>query len=158
MLLYAPGHDAPARVISLTVPAAAREWMLREGTFQLGGPAAARALGTLRERLVENFDAAIGAAVTDPHGLLAILVFGQRLMANAEDDDARTLLDALASLAALALCARPSRAGRTRPRAASSPRKPRASIEALRADHPPLKFMIGESEALFMTCQDLVAD
>jgi len=63
-----------------------------------GGPRARN----LRERLVENFDAAIGAAVTDPHGLLAILVFGQRLMANAEDDDARTLLDAFASLAALA--------------------------------------------------------
>src|SRR5258706_423202 len=28
---------------------------------------------------------------------------------------------------------------------------------ARRPDHPPLKFMIGESEALFTTCQDLVA-
>src|SRR5258706_12182997 len=123
MLLYATGHAARARVDSLTVPAGAREWMLREGTFQLGGPAAARALGTLRERLVENFDAAIGAAVTDPHGLLAILVFGQRLMANAEDDDPRPLPDGLASLAAPALGAPPPPAARPRPRAASPPPK-----------------------------------
>jgi len=156
-LLYATGLDGPPRIESLTVPAAAREWMLREGTFPLAGPAAARALGSLRDRLVETFDATVGSAVSDPNGLLAILVFGPRLIEGDPSDDARTLLDALASLTAQALGARPARAGGMRRGTATAPRRPHVSIVALRAAHPPLKFMIGESDALFTTCQDLVA-
>ena len=156
-LLYATGLEGPPRIESLALPAAAREWMLREGTFQLAGPAAARALGSVRDRLAESFDAAIGTVVTDPHGLLALLVFGPRLIEGEEAYVAHTLLDSLASLAAQALGARPARAGSPRPRATAPARRPRTSIEALRAAHPPLKSMIGESDALFTTCQDLVA-
>jgi transcriptional regulator with GAF, ATPase, and Fis domain len=156
-LLYATGLDGQPRIETLTVPAAAREWMLREGTFQLAGPAAARALGSLRDRLAEHFDATVGAAVSDPHGLLAILVFGPPLLEDAESGNANTLLDALASLAAQALGARPARPGGARPRAAAAPRRSHASIDTLRAAHPPLKSMIGESDALFTACQDLVA-
>ena len=156
-LLYATGLNGPSRIESLAVPASAREWMLREGTFVLASPAAARALGGLRDRLVEHFDATVGAAISDPHGLLAILVFGPHLMQGAEPGEPRTLLDALASLAAQALGARPARPGGSRPRATAAPRRPHASIDALRAAHPPLRSMIGESEALFTACQDLVA-
>ncbi len=156
-LLYATGLDEPARLESLVLPAAAREWMLREGTFQLASPAAARALGNVRDRLVESFDAAIGTAVSDPHGMLALLVFGPRLLPGEAESDGRTLLEALAALAAQALGARPAHAGAGRARAAAPPRRARTSIEALRASHPPLKSMIGGSEAMFATCQDLLA-
>ena len=95
-VLYAAGLDGPPPAETLPVGAAQREWMLREGAFQLSGPRAARALGPLRERLAEGLDAALGAAVSDPHGLLAILLFGPRLLGG-DEHDVRGLLDALAA-------------------------------------------------------------
>jgi len=158
-LLYASGLDAPPRSDTVAIPAAAREWMLREGAFALDDPAAARALGSLRDRLAENFDAVNGAAVSDPQGLLGLLVFGPRLMTDGRHDPAatRSLLDALASLAALALGARPARPGQRAARVDGPPRRSRQSFEALRAAHPALVSMVGESDALFSSCQDLVA-
>jgi transcriptional regulator with GAF, ATPase, and Fis domain len=131
--------------------------MLREGTFPLAGPAAARALGSARDRLVQSFDAAVGTAVSDSSGLLALLVFGPRLLPGGPEDEGRTLLESLAALAAQALGARPAHAGPGRPGAASTPRRARTSIEALRSSHPPLRSMIGGSEAMLATCQDLLA-
>jgi len=155
-VLYAAGLDGPPPAETLPVGAAQREWMLREGAFQLSGPRAARALGPLRERLAEGLDAALGAAVSDPHGLLAILLFGPRLLGG-DEHDVRGLLDALAALTAQALVARPAHSGgRARPGAAA-PRRARHTLAALRAAHPPLQSMIGESDAMLSTCQDLVA-
>ncbi|HEY6867781.1 MAG TPA: hypothetical protein VI792_11015, partial [Candidatus Eisenbacteria bacterium] len=107
-LLYATGLDGSPRSESLIVPAAAREWMLREGTFALGSAAAGRALGPLRDRLATQYDAVVGAAVSDPHGLLAIIVFGPHLLE--ESAAAASVLEPLAALTAQALASRPARA------------------------------------------------
>ena len=153
-LLYATGPEGPPRADSLVVSAAAREWMLREGTFPLASAATARALGPLRDRLVSQFDAVVGAAVSDPHGLAAIVVFGPQLLDGAGTGTG--VLESLASLAAQALGARPAGA-EARARAAAASRRARPSIEALRAAHPALRSMIGEGDAMLATCQDLIA-
>ncbi len=58
---------------SIAIPSAPREWLLREGVFALATAGAARGLGPLRDRLVERFDASVGATISDRHGLLALL-------------------------------------------------------------------------------------
>ena len=139
---------------ALTVPAGAREWMLREGTFQMGA-AAARALGSLRDRLVERYDAAVGVAVPEAQGLVAFMVFGPRLFPGEFDDAQLSLLDSMGALTAQALGARPPReASRSRRRPVSRPAR---SMEMLRETYPPLQSMVGVSPALLETCQDLLA-
>src|SRR5437867_3847905 len=59
-LLAAAGASDHDPGEALQLPSAAREWMLREGVFALGTPAAGRGLGPLRERLIERFDAVVG--------------------------------------------------------------------------------------------------
>jgi transcriptional regulator with GAF, ATPase, and Fis domain len=147
--------EAASEGASLQVPAAAREWMLREGTFAMG-PAAARGLGSLRDELVEGYDAAIGAAIPDAQGLAAILVFGPRLLPGEFDGGDITLLDALGALASQALAAFPAEgeAAARKPRGAARPAR---SMEALRRDFPPLRTLVGDSAALLETCQDLLA-
>ncbi|HYM80355.1 MAG TPA: sigma-54 dependent transcriptional regulator [Candidatus Limnocylindria bacterium] len=150
-LLYAAGLASESGE-TLTLPPAAREWALREGGFAFAGAAAARAFGPHRNRLVDDFDAAAGAAVGDREGLLALLVFGPRLLGDPYRPDDFALLESLGSLAELALGSRGERTSR-RP----SGGRPARTLAALRAAHPALGTMIGESPALLEACQDLVA-
>jgi transcriptional regulator with GAF, ATPase, and Fis domain len=153
-LSYATGIEAPPRLESFTLPNAAREWMLREGVFAIASPATARALGALRDRLAEEVDAATGVAVSDPQGLLALIVFGPRLIESDGHREERTLLDAFASLGAQALAARPAA---SRVRRAPAARRAKPSLQALRDAHPALATMVGESDALHAAMQDLVS-
>ena len=163
-LLHAAGVDGGERGETVPVTAQAREWLLREGSFRLGGAGATRALGDLSERLSGPFDAAVGAAVSDAHGLQGLLVFGPRLLPTDYDDDHLALLDSLASLAAQCLAARPARDASTpegvladRRARRGGTRGPARELEALREAYPPLKAMIGASAAMLETCQELVA-
>jgi transcriptional regulator with GAF, ATPase, and Fis domain len=165
-LLHAAGLDEAERGEMLPVSAPAREWLLREGAFVTGASAVARGLGELHERLADQYDAAIAAAVSDAHGLLGLMVFGPRVLPGGYEDSHLVLLDSLAALAAQALATRPSRdpdrAGGLYPtdagaRRGAAARGPAREIEALREAHPPLRAMIGEGAALLETCQELVA-
>ncbi len=165
-LLHFAGLDEAARGEQLPISAQAREWLLREGAFVVGAAAAARGLGELRDRLTDEFDAAVVAAVSDAHGLLGLLVFGPRLLPSELDDGHLALLDSLAALAALSLASRPARdpsnsdgihAGDGAPKRGAAPRGPASDHEALREAHPPLRAMVGESAAMLETCQELVA-
>src|SRR5262245_52368961 len=131
---------------SVVVPEPARQWMMREGAFALD-PAAQRALGGLRDRLVDTFDAAIGAAIIDRSGLLGFLVFGAPLLGNDHAAASRSMLDSIAALSAQALDAATGRAPR-----GGRPQRPSAraarSMEALRAAYPALRSMVGASAAL----------
>src|SRR5690242_11264381 len=90
---------------SIAIPSAAREWLLREGVFALATAGAARGLGPLRDRLVERFDASVGATISDRHGLLALLVYGPRVLEGEFEEHDFALLESFASLAGRALSA-----------------------------------------------------
>jgi len=148
---YPPESAEPGE--PLRIEPAASEWMLHEGAFALAGAAAARGLGSLRDRLVERYDAAVGTIIADPHGLAGLILLGPRLL-----DDPFTaldiaMLDSLAGLASLAL------GEHTRESAAPerTPRRTASTLERLRAEHPPLATLVGASPALLESCQDLVA-
>ncbi len=164
-LLRSAGIPGAENGESLPIPAQAREWLLREGACTLGA-AAARALGDLRERLTDRYDAAVVAAVSDAHGLLGLMAFGPRLLPLDYDDGHLALLDSLAALAAQALAARPPRDATTSgglypveggAKRGASTRGPAREHEAMREAHPPLRAMVGESAAMLETCQELVA-
>jgi transcriptional regulator with GAF, ATPase, and Fis domain len=147
--------EAAARGGVLRIERAAREWMLREGAFVLAGTATARGLGALRDRLAERHDAAVGATIADRHGLAGLLLLGPRLLDDAFTPADIALLDAIAGLAALALGER-----ELAPRAAGPRRAERGAagtFRELRAAHPPLASIVGESPAVLEACQDLVA-
>ena len=148
-------HDASARDGVLNVERAAREWMLREGAFVLAGATAARGLGNLRDRLVEAHDAAVGAVIADRDGLAGLLLLGPRLFDAPFTAADLAMLDSLAGLAELALGGRapePGDDGRRRRAPAAA-----GTLRELRAAHPPLAAIVGESAALLDACQDLVA-
>ncbi len=152
-LRYAYGPD-PEQVEygeTLAVPAETREWMLRQGVFKVDSAV----LGPLRGRLSERYDSAIGASIADTHGLAAVLLLGPRPLTEAYGDDDLSLLDSLAGLAALALGSRVSGERSVAP-APPRERRPR-TLDALRASHPPLRALVGQSQALLEACQDLVA-
>jgi DNA-binding NtrC family response regulator len=162
-LLHAAGNDESERGEMLPMPAAVREWLLREGAFVITSPAAARGLGEIRESLVTQFDARIAAAVADAHGLLGLLLFGPRLLPGEYDAAHLELLDSLSGLAAQALASRPPRdpaaSGGLYPidgRRAGG-RGPARQLETLREAHPPLQAMVGESPALLEMDQELLA-
>ena len=145
---------------SLRIPDTAREWMLRTGGFALATAAAARALGELRDRLVNDWDAVVAVAVADRQGMGALLVFGPRVFEHDYDEDDLRRLEALASLAGLALGLHEARAGRERAAksgGAGASRRPARSLAALRQAHPALRTMVGESAALLQTAEDLLA-
>ncbi len=165
-LLHFAGADEANRGENLPISARAREWFLREGAFVVGAAAAARGLAELRDRLTDQYDAAVAAAVSDAHGLLGLLVFGPRLLPTDYDNGHLAMLDSLAALAAQSLAARPARdpssadglqatdgTGKRR----TAPRGPARDQEALREAHPPLRAMVGQSAAMFEMCQELVA-
>jgi transcriptional regulator with GAF, ATPase, and Fis domain len=152
-LAYSAGHATGETGETLPLSSAAREWLMREGCFAATGAAVARALGPGRDRLVESYDAAVAAAVTDGHGLVGVLLFGPRLLL--EDYGPRDLecLESMAALAALALSGRGGETAAPR----RSGRRPARSIEALRAEHSPLRAMVGDSAVLLETFRDLIA-
>jgi transcriptional regulator with GAF, ATPase, and Fis domain len=159
-LLYASGVEGVGPGDGVSISPGVREWILREGVFLLSGPAA-RGLAALRNSLVERYDAVIGAAVVDAHGLSGLLVFGPRLLALDAGENLLPLLDSMAALVGQALGNRPvdepsgaTRSGGTRRRASGGPAR---MLDDLRARHPALATMEGESELLLETCQDLVA-
>ena len=165
-LLRSTGIQGAESGESLSIPAPAGEWLLREGACALVGPAAKHALGDLRERLIDRYDAAIVAAVSDMHGLLGLMAFGPRLLPPDFDAGHIALLDSLSALAAQALAARPAHDGTdsgglypadTGSKRGGATRGPARDHEALREAHPPLRAIIGESAALLETCQELVA-
>ena len=165
-LLHVAGIESAERGESLSISAQAREWLLREGAFVVGTPAAARALAELRDRLADHYDAALCAAVADVHGLLGLLAFGARLLPGGYDDGHLALLDSLAALAAQSLVARPAReadgSDTLRPvdggsRRAPALRGPARDHEALRDAYPPLRAMVSQSAAMLETCQELIA-
>jgi transcriptional regulator with GAF, ATPase, and Fis domain len=137
----------------------AREWILRQGAFPLMGSAAARALGPLRERLVEQFDAAFGAAVPDAQGLAGLLLFGPRLLPGDEEEGWPELLESIAALAGQALRGHLPAASRTAAAGAPSRRSgpPRRALEELRRRHAALREIRGESAALLESMEDLLA-
>jgi transcriptional regulator with GAF, ATPase, and Fis domain len=160
-LLFASGIDEAGPGDWIAVPAATREWILREGIFSLFGPAAARGLGPLRDLLVERYDAVCGSAVVDSHGLSGLLLFGPRLLPGGEDEGLFGLLESMTALASQALGAHSARAG-PKPEAARSMARrrttgPARTLDDLRQQCPALRTMVGESESLLETCQDLVA-
>jgi len=161
---YVVRHSSLAEVApgeSIRLSEAAREWMLREGAFSLNGPAALRALGDARERLAKR-DAALGAAVADGEGLLALLVLGPRVVGEGYGPEDVAQLEALAALAAPALAVRdrnsraPHAAARARPEGSAIP-KGAAGLEALRRRHPALRALVGASEGIREASHDLVA-
>jgi transcriptional regulator with GAF, ATPase, and Fis domain len=165
-LLHSAGLDEAEQGEMLPITAAAREWLLREGAFVTTGTAAARGLGELHQRLVDQYHAAIAAAVSDAHGLLGLMVFGPLVLAGDYGEHHIALLESLGSLAAQALATRPARdpdrSGGLYPtdvsaRRGSAARGPARDLEALREAHPPLRAMIGQGAALLETCQELVA-
>jgi transcriptional regulator with GAF, ATPase, and Fis domain len=165
-LLHASSLESAERGETLPVPAQVREWLLREGSFITGAAGAARGLGDLHERLIEQYDATIAVAISDAHGLLGLMVFGARMLPGEYDESHLALLDSLAPLAAQALATRPARdpdsAGGLYPtdggaRSGPAARGPARDLEALRDAHPPLRAMVGEGPALLETCQELVA-
>ena len=165
-LLHCATIEDAERGEHLPIPAQPREWLLREGAFVMVGAATARGLAELRDRLVERYDATLGAAVSDAHGLLGLLVFGPRLLPSGYDDGHLALLDSLAALAAQSLAARPVRDAaatdglattETNARRGGAPRGPARDQEALREAHPPLRAMVGQSAAMLEMCQELVA-
>ncbi|HKQ59122.1 MAG TPA: sigma-54 dependent transcriptional regulator [Candidatus Eisenbacteria bacterium] len=160
-LLHAASIESAERGELVPISAQSREWLLRESSFALASPSAARALGDLRDRLVSQFDAAVGAAVSDMHGLLGLLLFGPRLMPDADYDDGHlALLDSLAALAAQSLASRPARDGSDGDGLAAKRDGARGAArvhEELREAHPPLKKMVGQSAAMLEMCQELVA-
>jgi transcriptional regulator with AAA-type ATPase domain len=141
--------EAATRGGVLRVERVAREWMLHEGAFALGGAAAARGLGALRDRLIERHDAAIAAAIADRFGLAGLLLLGPRLLDDPFTSGDLAMLDAIGGLATLALGGRSPAFGRRRPAA--------GTLAGLRAAHPALAVMVGESRAVLEACQDLVA-
>ena len=141
--------EATQRGGVLRVERAAREWMLHEGAFALGGAAAARGLGALRDRLTGRHDAAVGAAIADRYGLAGLLLLGPRLLDDAFTPGDLALLDAIGGLATLALGSRAPDTGRRRSAA--------GTLAGLRSQHPALATMVGESRAMLEACQDLVA-
>jgi len=165
-LLHFAGIESAERGEILSVPAHAREWLLREGSFVTGNAAVARGLGELNDRLSEHYDAAVAVAVSDAHGLLGLMVFGPRTLPGEYEQGHLALLDSLAALTAQALATRPARdpdtAGGLYPtdgaaRRTQATRGPSRDLEALREAHPPLRAMVGEGQALLETCQELVA-
>jgi transcriptional regulator with GAF, ATPase, and Fis domain len=156
-LMYGAGLD-PGVPDSLAVSAAAREWMLRQGAFALAGPAAARALGSLRDQLVEQFDAAFAAAVPDADGLAGVLLFGPRLLPDGDEAGWSSLLESISALAGQALRAHPSApAPAARALGSRRPGPPQRALEALRQRHPALRPIRGQSPALLETIEDLIA-
>ena len=165
-LLHCAGIEGAERGETLPIGAPAREWLLREGAFVVGTAAAARGVTDLRDRLVDQYDAALCAAVADKHGLIGLLVFGARLLPADYDGGHLALVDSLAALAAQSLAARPARepgAGDGLRPADASPRRttalrgPARDHEALREVYPPLRAMVSQSAAMLETCQELIA-
>ena len=154
-LLYASAHG-PKQAEVVELDEGARDWLLRERNASLPGAAAARALGPLRDRLVESADGAIIAAIPDAHGLAGFMLFGPKLLEAEFDDEDRALLGSLPALAAEALAAHAEKAAGSARRTPGGTRHAR-SLETLRAQHEPLRSMVGESPALLETCQDLMA-
>ena len=151
-------HHPPetmARGGVLRIERAAREWMLREGAFALEGAETSHGLGTLRDRLVERHEAAVGAAIADRYGLAGLLLLGPRLLGDPFGPAGLALLDSVAGLASLALGDRAPASGATRQRRAE--RAAAGTLAELRAAHPPLAAIVGESRAVLEACQDLVA-
>ena len=161
-LLYASGIEGVGPGDGISISPAVREWILREGVFLLSGQGAARGLAALRSTLMERYDAVSGAAVVDAHGLSGLLVFGPRLLALDVGENLLLLLDSMAALVGQALGTRPvEEAGAASARSAGARRRatsgPGRMLDELRARHPALRTMVGESELLLETCQDLVA-
>ena len=165
-LLHAAGIDSAERGESLSIPAQAREWLLREGAFTVGAAHAARGLGELRDRLANQYDAALCAAVADAHGLLGLMVFGARLLPTGYDQGHLALLDSLSALAAQSLAARPAREAAAldglRPVDGAPKRTPALrgharDHETLREAYPPLRTMVSQSAAMLETCRELIA-
>ena len=165
-LLHAAGIENAERGEHLPIPAAPREWLLREGAFVVGSPAAARGLAEMRDRLSDQYDATLAAAVADAHGLVGLLVLGPRLMPSGYDEGHLPLLDSLAALAAQALSARPARESGTsdgiRPvdgagRPTTTLKGPARDHETLREAYPPLRAMVSQSAAMLETCHELIA-
>jgi DNA-binding NtrC family response regulator len=159
-LLHAAGIEGAERGELVPISAPACEWLLRESSFALAGAGAARNIGELRDRLTGQFDAAVGAAVSDMHGLLGLLIFGPRLLPADYDDGHLALLDSLAALAAQSLASRPARDASDGDGLAAKrggARGPSRQHEELREAHPPLKKMVGQSAAMLEMCQELVA-
>src|SRR5207249_3594824 len=114
-------HHPPetmARGGVLRIERAAREWMLREGAFALEGAETSHGLGTLRDRLVERHEAAVGAAIADRYGLAGLLLLGPRLLGDPFGPAGLALLDSVAGLASLALGDRAPASGAMRQRRA----------------------------------------
>jgi DNA-binding NtrC family response regulator len=158
---YVVRHSSLAEVApgeAIRLGESAREWMLREGAFALSSPGAPRALGDARERLARR-DAALGMAVADGEGLLALLVLGPRVVGEGYGPEDVAQLEALATLAAPALAVR-DREPRGAPRSRSEPpagAKGASGLEALRRRHPALRALVGTSEPIREASHDLVA-
>ena len=146
--------DWDERPRAVTVPAAAREWMLRNGAFALRTPEARAALGNLHDSFAQEFDAVFGVAVPDPNGLAAFLLFGPRLIPSEYDEADLALLDSLGALTALALETQRGRGDAAKRR---RPTRQARNMAMLRGDHPAFAAMIGESAALLETCQSLLS-
>jgi transcriptional regulator with GAF, ATPase, and Fis domain len=139
----------------IAVPDTAREFLQREGVCVLRSASAARGLGKLRDALVEEWDAAVAVAVPDANGLVGLLLFGARPEDLAWRDEDLSLLQSLAGFAARGFTAL---AGSDTIRDGVRGRgRPARTFEALRKEHPALEPLVGESAALFETCQELVA-
>ena len=165
-LLHSAGIENAERGESLPITAQTREWLLKEGAFVVGTPAASRGLAELRDRLADQYDAALCAAVADAHGLLGLLAFGPRLMPAEYDDGHLALLDSLSALAAQSLAARPAREAQSgdgihpvdgAQKRAPALRGPARDHETLRETYPPLRAMVSESAAMLETCHELIA-
>ena len=149
-LVYARGAEGEQGE-PLAIESEAREWMLREGAFEIARVQPAR----LRERLATYHDAEAGAAIADRHGLAGLLVMGHRLMDEPYDVHALSLLDSIAALTAQALgVVRTPDAGERPRRAGGAVAR---SLAELRRRHPELAALLGDSEALFEACEDIVA-
>ena len=155
-LLCAAGLDdaPPGDLVALSEDA--REWLEQQGPFLLGAAATARALGRTRDTLRDEFDAAWAAAVVTSDGLIGLLLVGPSVLDGGAEHVPAALLASLASLAGQVL--RPL-AGERAPAPARPARVTRGArtLDALRREHPPLASLIGESDALLETAQDLIA-